>query len=122
MGSEIFLVTIVQVGLFFYSVVTRIIRFALIKFGIIESSMGITYKVHFFIVLTVAIYLPISWFVALRTSANDYAVEFSMKYFAAIHLPIILATLFVLAGPKPWSNLTNASSRRRDMSPRSDAL
>ena len=107
MGTEIVVITIVNLWVFGYSILVKLGRFLLVKTGVVNSELGVVYKIHAIFVGILALAPSLSFLWAISAT-----YEFAIGYILIIQTPIILLTLLVLMDFSAWKNLTSLSCRR----------
>ena len=107
MGTEIIVITIANLWLMAYALVVRIIQFALVKAGVVDTDLGLLYKAHAVVISFLALLPSLAFLWAISA---DYG--FAIGYILIIQLPIILLTMWILMSASAWKNITSQLTSR----------
>jgi hypothetical protein len=102
MGTEIIAITFANLCILGYSLLIRVFRLAMVKFGFSRPELGTIYKYHAVFVLLLALLPSISFLWAI---SSDYG--FAVGYILIIQTPIMLLTLWAIMSFGAWKNLTS---------------
>jgi hypothetical protein len=104
MGTEIIAISIANLWLMAYALVVRLVRFTLVKVGVVQSGLGVLYKAHAVVIFSLALLPSLAFLWAISA---DYS--FAIGYILIIQLPIIVLNMWFLMPASAWKNITSCS-------------